>query len=113
MSQILKQADRDFNYNQHVKVSHGKGQQLTWTDGDGSAERQKVQEKVKWISSRKKKILNKTKNKQKHMISKMKTSFSGLTSKLDTEEQVSLSQQRYLQGSRHGSNLSFNSWMNG
>ena len=44
MSQILKQADRDFTYNQHVKVSHGKGQQLTWTDGDGSAERQKVQE---------------------------------------------------------------------
>lgn len=53
------------------------------------------------------------KKQKKHMISKMKTSFSGLTSKLDTEEQVSLSQQRYLQGSRHGSNLSFNSWMNG
>lgn len=29
MSQILKQADRDFTYNQHVQVSHGKGQQLT------------------------------------------------------------------------------------
>ena len=34
----------------------------------------------------KKKILNKTKNKQKHVIPKMKTSFIGLTSKLDTEE---------------------------
>lgn len=33
MSQILKQADRDF-YNQHVKDSHGNGKQLTWTDED-------------------------------------------------------------------------------
>lgn len=35
---------------------------------------------------KKKKILNNTKNKQKHVIPKMKTSFSGLTSKLDTAE---------------------------
>lgn len=80
MSQILKQADKDF-YNQHVKDSHGNGKQLTWTDEDfqhrGRKSKKKSNENLK-----EKKNPQKNKNKQKHVISKMKTSFKGLTSKL-------------------------------